>query len=466
MKKEKPNFLQIIRNFTQSQPFKLRFAFILMSVIVVLAFNATSEWNFLESLYYDSDAVMEGDEVRITSEYLEEISLSNKTDVSCDLRSARSDFCEIKDFVQIIGHSSILNYHSPCTNSFLQAHKSFKLKPHPRKHDKIALAHVKEISIEPVSFNQTPPHCTVMHIAPAIVFSTGGYTGNMFHDFTDVLIPLFITSFPFHGQVHFLVGEMQPRWIKKYRPLLKQLTQYEIINLNKVRRGLCYSHIIVGLQFHKEMSIEPKKTSNKYSMVDFAQIMRKSFGLERENITMLGIHNGNKPRLLIISRKKTRSFTNVKEVIKMATNLGYQVLVQEPNSRSKLREFARIVNSCDVLMGVHGAGLTNLVFLPANAVVIQIVPLGGLEKLSMEYFGIPALDMNLKYLQYNISIEESTLTEKYPKDHVVFKDPSSIRSKGWAALRSTYLVNQNVKLDVTRFSYTLLEALKHLHHYQ
>ncbi|KAJ1684860.1 hypothetical protein LUZ63_016250 [Rhynchospora breviuscula] len=464
MKKEKPNFLQIIRNFTQSQPFKLRFAFILMPVVVVLAFNATSEWNFLESLYYDPDAVMEGDEVRITSEYLEEMSLSKKTDVSCDLRSARSDFCEINDFVQIIGHSSILSYHSPCTNRFLQAHKSFKIKPHPRKHDKIALAHVKEISIEPVSFNQTPPHCTVRHIAPAIVFSTGGYTGNMFHDFTDVLIPLFITSFPFRGQVHFLIGEMQPWWIKKYGLLLKQLTQYEIINLNKVRRGLCYSHAIVGLQFHKEMSIEPKKTGNKFSMVDFAQIMRKSFGLERENATMLGIHNGNKPRLLIISRKKTRSFTNVKEVIKMATNLGYQVLVKEPNSRSKLGEFARIVNSCDVLMGVHGAGLTNLVFLPANAVVVQIVPLGALEKLSMEYFGIPALDMNLKYLQYNISIEESTLIEKYPKDHVVFKDPSSIRRKGWAALRSTYLVNQNVKLDVTRFSYTLLEALKLLHH--
>lgn len=345
----------------------------------------------------------------------------------------------------------------------MQAHKDFKIKPHPRKHDKIALAHVKEISIEPISLNQTTPRCTMIHTAPAIVFSTGGYIGNMFHDFTDVLIPLFITSFLFRGQVHFLVREMQPWWIKKYRPLLEQLTRYKIINLNKVKRGLCYSNIIIGLKFHKEMSIDPMKTENKYSMVDFVQIIRKSFGLERENVTVLGIHNSQKPRLLIISRKKSRSFTNIKEIVKMATTLGYEVVVQEPNSQTKLRDFARIVNSCDVLMGVHGAGLTNLVFLPTNAVVIQVVPLGGLENLSMEYFGIPALNMKLKYLQYNINKEESTLIEKYPKDDVVFKDPPAIRRKGWTALRSTYLVSQNVKLDTSRFSGTLLEALNLLH---
>lgn len=386
--------------------------------------------------------------------------MSNKTNILCEFRSTRSDFCKIKNFVQIFGNSSLLNYHSSSTNESLQAYKSFKIKPHPRKQDKIALTHVKEISIEPISLNQTTPHCTMMHIAPAILFSTGGYIGNMFHDFTDVLIPLFITSFPFHGQVHFLVGEMQPWWINKYRPLLEQLTRYKIINLTKVKRGLCYSEAFVGLKFHKEMSIDPKKTDNKYSMVDFAQIIRKSFYLERENATKLAIHNSTKPRLLVISRKKTRSFTNVKEIVKMATTLGYEVVLQEPKSRSKLHDFARIVNSCDVLMGVHGAGLTNLVFLPTNAVVIQVVPLGGLEKLSMEDFGIPALDMKLKYLQYSINIEESTLIEKYPRDHVVFKDPSAIRRKGWVALRSTYLVNQNVKLDVSRFRGTLLEALK------
>jgi Glycosyltransferase 61 len=404
---------------------------------------------------------------RLTSVLLfsntEDVRLSNKSNILCDFRSTRSDYCEIKNFIQILGRSSVLNYHSPLRNRSTQANQGFKIKPHPRKQDKFALAHVKALSIEPKSLNQMEPHCTIMHIAPAIVFSTGGYIGNMFHDFTDVLIPLFITSYPFHRQVHFLVQEMQPRWIKKYRSLLEQFTQYKIINLDEVKRGLCYSHVIVGLKFHKEMSINPNKTNSKYSMVDFAQIVRKSFGLKRENATVLGIHAGKKPRLLIISRKKTRALTNVKEIVKMATSLGYEVVVQEPNSRTKLRDFARIVNSCDVLMGVHGAGLTNLVFLPANAVVIQIVPLGGLEKLSMEDFGIPALDMKLKYLQYTINKEESSLIEKYPKDHVIFKDPSAIRRKGWTALRSTYLVHQNVKLQVSRFKDTLLEALNLLH---
>jgi hypothetical protein len=36
--------------------------------------------------------------------------------------------------------------------------------------------------------------------------------------------------------------------------------------------------------------------------------------------------------------------------------------------------FARLVNSADVMMGVHGAGLTNMVFLPSRAVLVQVVP--------------------------------------------------------------------------------------------
>lgn len=95
----------------------------------------------------------------------------------------------------------------------------------------------------------------------------------------------------------------------------------------------------------------------------------------------------------------------------MATGLGFEVVVTEADSN--LARFANLVNSCDVLMGVHGAGLTNMVFLPKNAIVIQILPLRGLEWLGRTDLGDPAKDMNRRYLEYQIGEEESSLRQEY-----------------------------------------------------
>lgn len=105
----------------------------------------------------------------------------------------------------------------------------------------------------------------------------------------------------------------------------------------------------------------------------------------------------------MIARKWTRSFKNVDEIVQMAEGLAYEVVVAEADTGSSLAQFSKIVNSCDVMMGVHGAGLTNLVFLPTNATVIQVVPLGGLEQIAWLDFGRPSLERKLRYfaVQYN-----------------------------------------------------------------
>ena len=59
-------------------------------------------------------------------------------------------------------------------------------------------------------------------------------------------------------------------------------------------------------------------------------------------------------------------------------------------AEANLTEFAQLVNSCDAMAGVHGAGLTKMVFLPEKAVVVQIVPLGAIDALAKLDFGKPA----------------------------------------------------------------------------
>ncbi|VAH71048.1 unnamed protein product [Triticum turgidum subsp. durum] len=351
----------------------------------------------------------------------------------CDMSSLRSDVCELRGDV----------------------------RPHARKNDGHALANVTEVLVSVTPSSPYAPGCTAESAAPAVVFSVGGYAGNMFHDFTDVLIPLFITASRFRSDVHLLVSDAPPWWLDKYRPLLQGLSRHAVIDMHRQSAEvLCYPHVVVGLSFHKEMSIDTAKTvGGHYSMADFARLARRSYGLERDTAIRL-LHGGDniksprRPRLLIISRKTTRAFTNMGAVAQAAAMLGYEVIVGEAEQHSDMSAFARLVNSCDVLVGVHGAGLTNLVFLPPGAVVVQVVPLGGLEAMARDDFGEPAADMGLGYVQYGIAVGESTLAELYPRDRRVLRD---------LALRSAYLVSQNVTLDVARFSGALSRALELLH---
>lgn len=275
-----------------------------------------------------------------------------------------------------------------------------------------------------------------------------------------MVIPLYLTSRQYNGEVQFLITDKRPWWIAKFEAILKNLSRYELIDIDREEEVHCFPSVVVGLKRDvKELSIDPSK--NSYSMSDFKEFLRSCYSLKNANAIKLRDGQRKKPQLLIISRKRTRSFTNIGEITKMASRLGYKVTVAEPTMN--VAKFAELVNSCDVLMGVHGAGLANVVFLPKNAILIQVVPFGGFEWLARTYYGEPTKDMNVKYLEYKISTKESTLVQQYPPDHVVFKDPYSIQKQGWIAFKSVYLDKQNVKLDVNRFRTTLVKALELLH---
>uniref|UniRef100_A0A0A9CRF5 Glycosyltransferase 61 catalytic domain-containing protein n=1 Tax=Arundo donax TaxID=35708 RepID=A0A0A9CRF5_ARUDO len=385
----------------------------------------------------------------------------NEGPVLCDFSSPRSDVCELKGDVRVLPNATIVLLHPSATR------QSWTMKPHARKNDGHALAHVTEVTVASSRpADRAVPRCTDKHAAAAVILSVGGYAGNMFHDLTDVLVPLFITTWRFGGDVHLLVSDAQPWWLDKFRPLLRGLSRHDVVDMDRERTAvLCYPHVIVGLEFHKEMSVDAARTAGDYSMADFARLARRSYGLTRDTAIRLhhgrdGNHSSGHPRLLIISRKATRAFTNVGAVARTAAALGYEVVVGEAERHADLPSFARLVNSCDVLVGVHGAGLGNLVFLPAGAVMVQVVPLGGLDAMAAEDFGAPARDMGLGYVHYGIAVEESTLARRYPRDHRVLRDPAAVRREGWMALRSAYLVGQNVTIDVRRFRSALRRALE------
>ncbi|XP_039025493.1 alpha-1,3-arabinosyltransferase XAT3-like [Hibiscus syriacus] len=368
----------------------------------------------------------------------------------------RTEYCETNGDIRVDGKSSTVFMTSGSSNS------SWKISPYARRGDEAALIRVTKWSIKAGA--DAGLQCGKNHSVPGIMFSLGGYAGNNFHDYTDIVLPLILTSKQFDGEVKFLVTDNNPWWTDKFRHVLRNLSRYELIDIDKEVVVHCFTSVIVGLKrYPKELNIDPMKSS--YSMKEFRQFLRSAYSLSKENAIKIRDNTNSdgkeRPRLLILSRKRTRAFMNTYAIAGMARSLGYEVVVDEANSN--VTRVAKTVNSCDVMMGVHGAGLTNMVFLPENAIVIQVVPIGGFEWLAKTDFGEPSKDMKLRYLDYKIKTEESTLIQQYPPDHEVFNNPYAIQDRSWYEFKSIYLEKQNVKVDVTRFKGTLLRALELLH---
>ncbi|URE24132.1 Glycosyltransferase [Musa troglodytarum] len=236
---------------------------------------------------------------------------------ACDLSNPRTDVCELHGDVRIHGKSSsVVLVSADRQPRNPERRRSWQIKPYARKFDKAAMAHIQEVSVGSSNgLGNDVPRCTTNYSVPAVVFAIGGYTGNYYHDFTDVLVPLFITSRRFDGEVQLVIATKKLWWISKYEPILRKLSRYEIVYSGSDDRVHCYPHAIVGLHSHKAMSIDPARAPNGYSMVDFTRFMRSTYSLGRDFPIRLGDDGGRKPRLLLIPRQGTRRFTNFQEIV-------------------------------------------------------------------------------------------------------------------------------------------------------
>ena len=313
-----------------------------------------------------------------------------------------------------------------------------------------------------IKSDATAPPCTRHHDVTAVVFSTGGLLGNFFHDLSDVLIPLFLTVRRYNGEVKFFVTQYNSAWFNKYAAVLRQITNYEIIRGDSDEEVHCFPSATVGLWSHSELYINPNQyPANGATMVDFRRILRSAYSLKREFPRWLT--EGERPKLLFLSRKESRSITNERKVMALARKVGFKVTVAPPGAVKNMTKFAKIVNSCDILMGVHGAGLTNMVFLPTNGTLVQIIPWGELKYACRYSYGDPAVGMGMKYLEYEVGKGETSLKYRYPKDHPVFTDPLSIHRQGYAVAWDIFINHQNVKIDLGRFRPFLVNALESLY---
>ncbi|KAI8552887.1 hypothetical protein RHMOL_Rhmol06G0303200 [Rhododendron molle] len=361
------------------------------------------------------------------------------TDVCVSNRSVRIDTLTMKVY-------------APFSQGMPQANRI--IHPYPKKEDKWINRSVSSVQILQGNISPPPP-CHYTHNVPAIVFSSGLFSGNVFHDFSELIIPLFLTSRHFQSRLHFIVTDFKPIFFDKYKKIFSHLSSYEVINPAANVGVHCFPGVVVGLHYHDHLALNTTAIPRGYSMLDFKQFLRESYNLKIQDLSQM-----EKPVLVLISRHNSRMFLNEDQMVTMMGALGFTVVVAKPDMMANIDKFSKIVNSGSVLVAAHGAGLTNIVFLPQGAVMVQVVGLS-LEWPSTHYYGNPATEMGLNYLEYKIEPEESSLITLYGRDDPIITDPPSISaSRGMLVGRAIYLGEQSFDINVTRFRNTLVKALE------
>ncbi|XP_078150533.1 alpha-1,3-arabinosyltransferase XAT2-like [Carex rostrata] len=380
----------------------------------------------------------------------------------CDYSDWRSNACSMTGDIRTKGNNSSV-FFIPSAGTLVPKEQEWSLNPYSQKMYSYL---INFVTVKQLRDPRDAPACTVHSNTSAILLSTGGPSanGNIWHAFNDVLIPLFLASRPFNREVQLLISSYNQGLVNKHSLIIKDLTRYKIINFDEDNEVRCYPQMMVGLLNHRDFSIDPDRAFDRFDMFQFRLYVRNIYSLPM-NVDIpykMDLQPNRKPRLMLILRSKTRKLLNQEEVAEVITKNGFELVQMDPKKSENQSQVSKLVDSCDVLMGVHGAGLTNMLFLRTNAVFIQVIPLGGthMNGAAHGYFGRPAQEMKLRTLDYTISVNESSLLDKYGWDHPAVKDPEAVASKGWQDPQKYYWFEQDVRLNVTRFQAVLVKALE------
>jgi hypothetical protein len=303
----------------------------------------------------------------------------------------------------------------------------------------------------------------VVHDAPALVMTAGGYTGNLFHAFNDAFLPAWLTAQHLRRRVVFVVLAYNPWWAGTFRELVSGLSDHHVIDILHDKRTHCFPGAIVGTRFHGILAVDPARTRDNRTLVDFHNFLAGAYKEDNTPDHKLPRQESKqqqplarRPRLGIFSRKGTRVIENEAAVAQLASSVGYDVSILETANGAPLSSEYAAVSACDVLAGVHGADLTKLLFLrPGRAALLQVAPLG-VPPIARGCYAAACGMMEVHYEQYDVMASESSLRRRYAAEDVVLTDPEKAKQgKGWDFVKRVYLSGQNVSLDLDRFGETL-----------
>ncbi|KAJ1282878.1 hypothetical protein BS78_03G085200 [Paspalum vaginatum] len=306
------------KNMKSWAPIHVNIGFVVGVLFVLLAYLVVSQRDATSG---GLNVVVTSDAQRVENKQLNQGSgeSEEKGSVVYDTKGNYSPTCEVDGDVRI--NSTALSV--SLVPSSQSERREWTIQPYSRKN----MPDIKMVTVTQLQDKAAAPPCTVTYSIPAVLFALGGLTGNFWHDFSDVLVPLFIASRRYDGEVQFLISNMKPWWPVAYKTILRRLSRYEAVDLDgdddaHVR---CFPHVTVGIHQHNGLSIVPEWVpgGRRLDMTDFTRFMREVYALPRPApVSLTREEPGRLPRLLLVHRGHSRRFLNEDEVLRCSGDGG------------------------------------------------------------------------------------------------------------------------------------------------
>ncbi|KAG4207975.1 hypothetical protein ERO13_A03G102800v2 [Gossypium hirsutum] len=301
-----------------------------------------------------------------------------------------------------------------------------KIKPYPRKWENFPMQRIKELAI---TSGPSGPECEVQHNSPAIVFN-----------------------------VVLVVSKARDWWLNRYKNPLHVFSSHPIVTLDNDPSAHCFPSATLGFMSYGFMALMPNSSQ---TLLYFRGLLDKAFGHhDQYSIFNPPLKSDSPPQLVFMTRSKGigGEILNQDEGVKVAKEIGFDIILFEPTGKISLQQAYGLINSSHAMVGMHGATLTHSLFLRPGSAFMQVMSLG-IDWVGKMCFGEPARAIGIQYIEYKIKVEQRSLVEKYDKNDMVIKDPASFQGRNWSSdVMNIYLKEQNVKLDLVRFRDYLMET--------
>ncbi|KAF7040391.1 hypothetical protein CFC21_050295, partial [Triticum aestivum] len=241
--------------------------------------------------------------------------------ICCDRSDYNTDVCFIAGDVRTDAASlSLLLYPPPngtanANANATVAEKEEVVRPYTRKWEKGVMANIQEVRLRAARPEEADAHrCDVRHDAPALVMTAGGYTGNLFHAFNDGFLPVWLTVQHLRRRVVLAVLEYNPWWAGTFPEVVSGLSRHHVIDILHDKRTHCFPGAIVGTRFHGILEVDPARTRDNRTLVDFHDFLAGAYkddgAYSEVHTTAPAPRQQRRPRLGLYSRKGTRVIEN------------------------------------------------------------------------------------------------------------------------------------------------------------
>lgn len=200
---------------------------------------------------------------------------------------------------------------------------------------------------------------------------------NLYHHFCDFfnLYASMHMNGSFNTDVHVLIWENRP-YRSSFGEAFKAFTRHPLWDLNTFGgRKVCFEQVILpllprmlfGLYYNTPLSNNDCKGSDLFRA--FAQFVPDRLGIQRAKST-----DDKKLRVTILSRQtKHRRILNLDDLVNALIATGkYDVTVAPFNHNYPFWQQMQVIRTTDILIGIHGAGLAHMLFLPDWATIFEL----------------------------------------------------------------------------------------------